>query len=306
MSQVTELAHDLSNSTPFANTSSVKPPSVYDVYKTFFHTWMVIVFTTNILGVALNGVTFVATITYRPLRNSSSCVLLAHCILIDLIWSLCVGPGLVLVTYFGPISLPANFCRGWGAVVWGTSYTSNWSHSILAIHRFTASVFPYQYKLFTTRRMLVSAVAFPWFAAVLLNSFMVAQMDRSVHYELARPWTSCTPGPATFKPLNALVAFGVYIPCCVTGLGYAVVLVTSKIAVKKRALDILHRSALQKRYETSKMLVASFLWNSISNFAVPIAATCYSAVYFTSPVLQLSLKALQYVSCAVNPVSFTC
>ena len=285
-----------------ATNISMKLLSVYELHKSSLITWMVIVLTVNISGAFINAVTFIATLTYRPLRHSSSSWLLAHCIFIDLFVSLVIGPGLVLVTFYGSQPLPQHFCEGWGFTVWTAIYTSNWSHAMLAMHRFIATIFPFRYSQLTAKPMLIAAVIFPWFIAISLNSFMAAGFH--VRFEMARPWISCTPGPVNYAPLNALVALGVYIPCCITGLGYTIVLVTSKVAVStKISPDVAHSSALNKRYETAKMLFVSFLWNSLSNFIVPIGATFYPKVYFTNPLMQLAFKSLQYMSNAVNPVN---
>ncbi|OQV23640.1 hypothetical protein BV898_02383 [Hypsibius exemplaris] len=130
----------------------------------------------NVFGAIANGLLLAATLTYRPLRNSTACILLAHCILVDLFITLCTEPGLILVTYFGPDYIPPNFCQAWGGIMFGFVFVDNWSHTVLAINRFIAAIFPHQYKQVTTKRTLVMAVVFPWLISILLNFFPTAKI----------------------------------------------------------------------------------------------------------------------------------
>ena len=128
-------------SAPFNGTSlNSTLPSVYITFHKSLAILCGTVVTINICGAFANGVTLLATITYPPLRQSSSWILLAHCMLIDFfvfLVSLAFTPGLVLVTYLGSQPFPAYFCPFWGGLTFGITFAGDWTHGILALNRFT-------------------------------------------------------------------------------------------------------------------------------------------------------------------------
>ncbi|OQV23089.1 hypothetical protein BV898_03134 [Hypsibius exemplaris] len=143
------------------NSTQVSAVSLYIEYHTSLVAWVILVLLINFLGAAANGVTFAATLTYRPLRKSSSCFLLAHCIINDLITCLLIEPGVVLIIYMDGGSLRPGFCRSWGLFVYLTFFANNWAHGLLACNRFIAAIFPYRYKFFTAKIMLTFTILFP-------------------------------------------------------------------------------------------------------------------------------------------------
>jgi hypothetical protein len=292
----------MNNSSNIASNASLNNASLFELHYSSLIIFMVIILTINFSGAVANGIIFIATMTYRPLHRSSSSLLLAHCILLDFFTTICVEPSLVLVTYFGSVaSLPKNFCHGFGPLLFVTLFANNWSHATLAINRFIAAAFPHQYKYFVTRPALITAVTFPWLVSGMLNLFPIAQI--TVRYELARGWRSCTLGAAGSTTRNVLLALGLYFPCLVIGLCYSIVLIKARISIRRREGDNIRHVALRKRHEASKMLFMCFIWYCISNFCVPTANSFFSAAYIASPLTQLGLRGLQYISSAVNPVS---
>jgi hypothetical protein len=137
----------MSNSSNFTANFRMNRTSLYEAHYSSLIIFMIITMTINVIGAIANLTIFIATMTYRPLRKSSSCPLLAHCILLDLFSTICPEPGLLLITYFGSIfELPKNFCHGFGPLLFVTLFTNNWAHATLAINRLIAAVFPHQYK----------------------------------------------------------------------------------------------------------------------------------------------------------------
>ena len=112
-------ASRMNNSKWTNNTLVATRINVYDVYHKSITSWMIILLLINVFGALANGLLFVTTIRYPPLRKSSSCILLAHCILVDLFMTFTIEPGLILITYLGPSQLPVDLCRGWGAAMFG-------------------------------------------------------------------------------------------------------------------------------------------------------------------------------------------
>ena len=298
-------------SAPFNGTSLVNSTSP-SVYITFHKSLAILcgtVVTINICGAFANGVTLLATITYPPLRQSSSWILLAHCILLDYLNAQFIAPGLILVTYLGAWPFPAYFCRIWGGVSIIITLAGDWSHAVLAVNRFIAVVLPHHYRPFTTRKMLSLAVAFPWLMACALNVNPVAGLA-GVLYQITKPFAGCLPFPANAMYNIEMIALGVYLPSVMIGISYITVLVKAKISLRMRTGleggEVGRRSVLKKRYEVSKILFLCFLWFCVSNFANPIAYSYFPVPFLGSPLTQLAIKGLQDVSSAVNPVSSKC
>jgi hypothetical protein len=290
------------NST-FPTNFSVKI-SVVELYHTSLVIWTATVLIINIFGALANAVTFAATMTYRPLRTSSSRVLLTHCIFLDFFLAICTHPGAVFITYHSSAKYPPHFCQGWGAIVFGSYYANNWAHCLLAINRFVAAVLPHYYRYITTQPVLRLAVTFPWLISLAINFFPLAEIN--LRYAPMKPWMGCIPESPDLKSAKVMAALGVYIPYLVIGLSYSMVLFKAGAAAsvrRRRVGDLVQpRIALGKRYEASKILFLCFLWQCIASFAIPIAVNLRSTVYFARPLTQLAFKGLQYVSSAVNPV----
>jgi hypothetical protein len=262
--------------------------------------WTATVLPISLIGAVVNALIFAVTVTYPPLRKSSSCVLLAHCILLDFFMSFCSNPGAVLASYTGFANLTRKFCRGWGVVRFCSVFVNNWVHCVLAINRLVAVVFPHYYKYFVTKFLMVVAVSFPWLIGLLLSVFPAAEVN--MWYAASKSWLiGCVYQPADHPlriPINAL---GVYVPCVIIGLSYCTVLIKAKIALRVKVGEA--RNNLRKRFETSKILFSCFLWYCVCSFVPPLSAIFFSHALSSSPIAQLTLKGLTCVSTAVNPVS---
>ncbi|OQV23639.1 hypothetical protein BV898_02382 [Hypsibius exemplaris] len=286
------------------NATFTRPPSVsvYISHHRSLIVWTVAVLTINLIGALANILTFIATLTYRPLRKSSSCLLLAHCILLDTFITVVTEIGAVLVTLFGDRLFPAHFCQAWGVFVFGPTFVGNWAHALLAFNRFVAATFPHQYRRSTARPVLLATIIIPWVISVVVNVFPVA--GNRVRFEMMWPWAGCMVQPLESLAQQLVTSFGTYIPCLVTGMCYTSVLIRSRLSVRRRVGEGSRSTVLNQRYEVSKMLFACFLWYCGANFTLPAAVTFFPRLYFSSPLTQLAFKGLQYVSSAVNPVFF--
>ena len=274
-------------------------PSIYTEYHLSLLLWVAIVLTINVLGSVANIVTFIATLTYRPLRKFTSCFNLAHCILNDTFTCFIIEPGVVITLYLGS-SLPTNLCRWWGPIVYVTFFANNWAHAVLAISRFIAAVFPHEYKRLTTRNWTVFAILFPWIISLLLNVFPMAEIKSQ--YFLSTSWSACLLGRSGDELRVAVITLGNYLPACIIGLCYSVILTNARSRLRRRVGDVLRHGALVRRYEISRMLFLSFLWFCLSNFSTSLGSFLYPTTYSASPLTQLGLKGLQYVCSALNPV----
>ncbi|OQV23091.1 hypothetical protein BV898_03136 [Hypsibius exemplaris] len=171
------------------NLTQISAVSVYTEYHSSLLAWVVLVLLINFLGAAANDVTFAATRTYRPLRKSSSCFLLAHCIIDGLIASLLIEPGVVLKIYMDGGSLRPGLCRSCGSFVYLTFFANNWAHGLLACNRFIAAIFPYRYKFFTAKIILTLSILFPWLFPLMFNEFPIAEIK--TRYLMPKAWTTC-------------------------------------------------------------------------------------------------------------------
>lgn len=297
------------------NTTSVPAPNsslsrvsdikaIDDLYHSALTVWAGVELAVNLVGALLNSILLAATLTYRPLRTSSSCVLLAHCIINDMIMNFISNPGAVLASYIGAVSISQPFCRGWGPFRFVTLYANNWVHTVLAINRFVAVVLPNRYKHIITKKMLVSGVVFPWVISVMLISFPMAQYQ--ISFESSGGWAGgFIIAEADRSRAAILPIFGVLIPCGVIGVSYVVVLITAKMALRVRVgiAQPLEMRTLKSRYETSKILLICFIWFVISYFAGSVFANLIpKASKRNNPVVNLTLKGIQVVGSSVNPV----
>ncbi|OWA50247.1 hypothetical protein BV898_14770 [Hypsibius exemplaris] len=297
----------------FTNTSSLVPALRAATHATFHKSiviWVAITLTLTVFGVAANAVILIATVKHPPLRRFSSCILLAHCVLIDLLTCIFLEPLVILTPYLGGfVAFPSNYCRIAGGPIMGSLFLTTWSHAVLAVSRFLAAVFPHQYRHFTRRPVQIAAIFLPWIIAVTLNAFPIAEWG--IRYELGGVWAGCLLGTAA-DPLRGIIfILGVYIPCAVIGLSYAIVLIKVKLTVRRVVGDSpggagnpSRRSALRRRYEVAKLLFLCFIWFCIGNFGVSTAGTYFSKAYAASPLTQLALKGLQYLSPSFNPIFF--
>lgn len=297
------------NNTSFPSASSnlswlTDVNAIDDLHHSALTVWAGIELAVNLVGALLNSVLLAATLTYRPLRTSSSCVLLAHCIINDMIMNFISNPGSVLASYIGAVSISQPFCRGWGPFRFVTLYANNWVHTVLAINRFVAVVLPNRYKHIITKKMLVSGVVFPWVISVMLISFPMAQFRMS--FESWRAWAGgCIIAQADRSRTAILPIFGALLPCGVIGVSYLLVLVTAKKALRTRVgvEQPLEMRNMLNRYETSKILFLCFIWYVISYFVGSVFADLVAAQPTRiTPLINLTFKGVQVAGSSVNPV----
>ena len=99
----------------------------------------------------------------------------------------------------------------------GLSFTTNWAHSVLAINRFVAAIFPHAYRYFTKKCLLCLGVAFLWVTAIVLNIYPVAELNGQ-RYAQSRPWGGCLPVKSASVGPTVLTALGIYVPCLMVGV----------------------------------------------------------------------------------------
>ncbi|OQV22549.1 hypothetical protein BV898_03375 [Hypsibius exemplaris] len=287
--------------------------AVHKSYKTSITIWTAFELTVIFAGALLNAVTLAVTVTHPPLRRASSCALLCHCISIDLFMTLCTQPGSVLISYIGPdATTPWHFCQIWGGVAFGAYYLNIWAHCLLAVNRFIAFVFPHHYKYAVTKPVLIGSARVPWLMAGILEIFPVAGINMT--YEPGTSWPSgCHSAELSVKTSRVLNIMGIYLPCVIIGVCYSVIIVKAKIAATRRnhvvqpaEVEVLHHGGLvlMKRYQMSKILFLCFLWFCVANFPQPIAGGYLPVRISGDPLFGLSMKGLQSVSCAINPIFF--
>ena len=96
--------HNVTNATPAIHDSFSDDPRVL--------VWIVIGLLTDGFGMVANTILLLAMIIHRPLRLSSSCALIAHCIVIDIYATAVAIPTDTIPVYLGPDwPLPKTFCN---------------------------------------------------------------------------------------------------------------------------------------------------------------------------------------------------
>jgi hypothetical protein len=241
------------NNTSFLRNKSIDSKSLPQAFYFSLSLWTAIVITINPSGAVVNAVILTATLTYSPLRRCASFILVAHCILIDFLNTIFTNPGAALVSYFGSVRFHPYFCPIWGPVALGAISVNNWAHSVLAVNRLIAVVFPRHYKNIVTKPMLVLAVVTPWFITVGFGVILMVGMD--IRCVQSKSWfTGCELVPA--RAIQPTIA--VYIPCVIIGVSYSALFIKARLAVivRRRVGDSMQRVStnLENRYETAKIL----------------------------------------------------
>lgn len=116
-------------------------------------------------------------------------------------------------SFSGPPS--GTFCR-WSFFIYSIILNVvDWADMMIGLNRFIAICFPFSYPRWTTTRMIMAMVVFPWLPGSVIEmcfSFGIGGMFRSLP-----PWGGC--GVVSFTPVMAQTKFAVSIAFPVASLG---------------------------------------------------------------------------------------
>ncbi|OQV17729.1 hypothetical protein BV898_08186 [Hypsibius exemplaris] len=253
----------------------------------------------NVLGAVANVLLLLALAIYRPLRNSSSCIFIGHCIVIDLYATVVTVPAVALPLYLGPgYPLPKDFCRLQPLLINSVYVVSLYAASMTALHRLIAAVLPLRFAVIRLRWINLLIILFPWLVTVSLNGLPVF----GVIYRMVRSnvtGTCAVVGVPGYYATQLLTTLCTYLPTAVIGACYFVVLLKTAIQLQQRqASRMLHR-----RMEISRTLFLSFVWHCISTYPSQILVTLpnrESIPYYFS--VAMIFRTLLLCFGAVNPI----
>ncbi|OWA49824.1 hypothetical protein BV898_14359 [Hypsibius exemplaris] len=268
--------------------------------------WTILLLLVNVCGAIGSAILLLAIAIHKPLRRSSSCALLAHCIALDLYATAIAVPVSVIVpTLLGPAHpLPNPFCKYSPLFVYAAIFAATWASTILALNRLVAAILPRQFAHFRGPRAKASMLIIPWIAAAIIALFPTAELGLKMVRGAsgACTWTTTTASNSTtaVSPITVNAVFGTYLPLTVTGMCYTLVLV-------KTALDLRRRRGsrvLQRRLELSRTLFLSLVWECLALLPSPIALAFFQKAYFENLTFQLVLRFLYNGFRGVNPLFF--
>ena len=155
-------------SAEFLNTSrlsngTLNPFDVINTQRTNILWWTVFTLLINLLSAIANIVLLLAMATHRPLRHSSSCFLIVHCLIIDPYATTIPVYGTVIPMYLRPHHpQPTWYCQYYPLFA-GTTFTVEiYTTCVVAFHRLVAALFPRHFRVIATKGAIVFMLVFPW------------------------------------------------------------------------------------------------------------------------------------------------
>ncbi|OWA50816.1 hypothetical protein BV898_15322 [Hypsibius exemplaris] len=269
--------------------------------------WFIATILTNGFGVVSNFIVLLALIVYKPLRRSSSSLLIIHCIVIDLYATAIAVPIDTIPLYLGPTwPLPPTFCKYQGLYLYITYAASQYASAVLAFHRLTAVICPLKFKIFTKRSAIVIMILTPWVISAIINIFPTAEVGLKVvpfkTYGLGGCTFALTPNTTIPKPFLLYTTASYYIPTFFMGICYSTVLLKTQreIRLKGQTASV----ALRRRFEISRTLFVSFLWLCASVYPINLVASFASRRFAADLSLMLFLRWLSTSFGCMNPIFF--
>lgn len=261
--------------------------------------WLTVILTTNALGTVANIILLLSLFLHRPLRRSSSSLLIAHCIITDIFTTAVVVPITDIPVYLGPgHRLPRHWCTYQSLYLYAVYPAGMWAACLLALHRFIATVWPQYLPVFQRRTVVVCMLIAPWVLSFAINILPAVEQG----YKMAPSHTlggclAVMTGSSTAVYVLGYLVFSLYVPTFLTGLLYAVILVKSHIDPRRNRSRILRRRA-----SISKTLFLSFVWHCVTIYPSIVLITFFRATFSSSLTLQLWMRLPANSFSAFNPV----
>ncbi|OQV12427.1 hypothetical protein BV898_13303 [Hypsibius exemplaris] len=266
--------------------------------------WIIAELLTAGIGIVANAILLLAIITYAPLRQSSSSILIGHCILID-IYTCAIAASIAgSPTYLDPDHIyqqTQTFCRFrplWAYLVYPAEA---WATMLLALHRLVASLSPTLFGRLKTRRVISLFLALPWCASLSIVAWQVRPTAKYRMIPSANGGCDYQIGDPQAAFLSTL--FGTYLPTAVAGTCYLIFIF--KTLWDSRSPTIGQSVRVKRRLEISRTLMLSFVWHCVALYPVVIVVTMFSRPFAAMPKLRLGLRWLLDSLCALNPVGNT-
>ncbi|OQV23087.1 hypothetical protein BV898_03132 [Hypsibius exemplaris] len=276
--------------------STSNAPSRY--YQMLF--FLLAVLLTNAAGAIANVILLLAMAIHRPLRKSSSCVLIAQCIVIDLYVTTVAVPLTAVPFYMGSkAKLSANFCRYETLFLYLAYSCGMYAEAVVAVHRLIATVLPQHFALFKRRSSIIGMLLLPWCISVTHAIFPTLGIGSRV-IPSSRGGGCLVIPSGSHASFMALVGVGYYFPTVVIGLSYIIVLVKTLIDLRKRKSS----RSLRRRLEISRTLFLSFLWHCLTVYPPLIVMGSFPEHFYKNLALQLAIMWLGNSFSAINPVFF--
>ena len=202
-------------------------------------------------------------------------------------------------------------------------HTQAWAALLLAVNRFAATVFPYQYRQIVAKKALIFMLLLPWCVGLGIN--VPLWFDVGVSYAVTRPYPLCTTRSVAGPYPTVWSTIGNYLPTGLMGLAYGILLVRLLISgrnrvggtagpiepkpavqprLRQKPVGLGGLAARERQLSLTKMLLLSFVWYTVCFVPGPVILTGFSNSVVRSYMLTLwVVRTLIILGLAASPVS---
>ncbi|GAV02870.1 hypothetical protein RvY_13382 [Ramazzottius varieornatus] len=244
---------------------------------------------------------------YPPLRASSSILLIAHSVFLDILISGITHPIAAILTILGPLhALPSWFCSAYPLFTYAFYIVGTWANTMLALQRLTAIAAPHRFPLLQRRSAVVALYLLPWVISYFLNLFPALNLVGITMNRIPFSGTCLIMSVAgTVDRLMIYTVPAVFLPAVVKGICYAIVLTRSVGQLRdeeQRTNNPRRIAANRRRLDVSRALFMCYFWHCTALFPTVLFTNFLPGVYVNHVALQCILRWLTATNGAFNPV----
>ncbi|OWA52611.1 hypothetical protein BV898_17059 [Hypsibius exemplaris] len=302
------------NSSAFNWSSSAKNISENNQTAWRFHSerssltvWFATFVAFSLFGILTNGILFSVIIRSRALRSGAG-LLILHVLANGFVENAVHNPIHGILIYGDNVWFvrPHGICTYVHVLMGFTQFANNWAEASLAVNRLVAVIFPFAYKVWSTRKVTGMMIVLSWLISVasyLPNCFGVGGQFYATEQ-----------GQCTVQIFNKfgsfLVAVAVYVPYGIVGIITVFLFLFMYVrgfgGYRGRGApwrpgsqqDVLYR----RRLTVTNMLLMSFLFDVMCAVPLPIFLASFPSVYAGNPLLRLWLRSCLALQYPITPV----
>ncbi|OQV25509.1 hypothetical protein BV898_00449 [Hypsibius exemplaris] len=275
--------------------------------------WSAVLLATSVFGVISNGVLLGVIGRSRTLRSGTG-ILISHVVVAQLLMCAVHFPVHVFLVYgknFWSITYPAHTCTYAYFPNLATVFAIGWSEATLAVNRLIATVCPYHYPTWTTRRVGFAMVAACWVIScgtLLPFCFGVGGVFGSSSLG------QCAALKSSFITYSVIFSVNAYAPYTIVGV--IAVTIICKVCAKKLAkkytvapdvtdppVGLRTRALFRQRLNLAGMLFVSFLFSVVCSQPVALSNTLFPAYQKSDPLFSLWLVLARLIQYSLSPVT---
>ncbi|XP_055337343.1 beta-1 adrenergic receptor-like [Paramacrobiotus metropolitanus] len=263
---------------PWSNRTVVSPTAL-----TF---WFSTTMTICLFGTVSIILLITVIISKKALRNGAG-MLIFYLLCLELFQCSFMTP-LKTITSFvihQGIALPLIHCPTLQFFYIVTLQTRHWTELFLAVNRFVATIFPYQYKAWTGHRVIYSMIVLSVLIPALCNLPFYAT-DNPLFAKVP-PVGNCGIRQSATQYYQIASVIGTYIPLLLMGIIYVTLFVTISCrqkCLKKRRSEchvdsLTAQRRVKRRLAVAKILFMAYLWYLVCFLPIPLIGTFKRTLY---------------------------